>query len=259
MSRRAILCWCAIASSQRDEGTEQSVRGAAPALPLHGLSSGDFVPALGQFLRSAAGLPTAVVTRLTESWKAEQHALAERDLSRLEEHKLCLRVVIGMCRPALRLPRVQREDNEGRLWSFMSPPDRSAMRSAEQTAPRRWRPKTRRVLPPCGRRVDARLLGKPSGLLAAGPLRSGARRLVARRELQVAGALGRADRRLATAWWSILAFRGMLPAGFAVAMGAVVAAVQHRSSLALPLGGGGRLRPAPSAELASYSGQREPG
>ena len=77
-----------------------------PLLYLHGLSSGDFVPALGQFLGSAAGLSAAVVTRLTGTWKAGQRAFAERDLSgvdyvylwadgihvniRLEEHKLCL-------------------------------------------------------------------------------------------------------------------------------------------------------------------------
>jgi hypothetical protein len=35
-----------------------------PLLYLHGLSSGDFVPALGQFLGSAAGLSAAVITRL---------------------------------------------------------------------------------------------------------------------------------------------------------------------------------------------------
>jgi transposase-like protein len=83
-----------------------------PLLYLHGLSSGDFVPALGQFLGSAAGLPAAVITRLTETWKAEQRAFAARDLSqadyvylwadgihvniRLEEHKLCLLVMIGV-------------------------------------------------------------------------------------------------------------------------------------------------------------------
>src|SRR5512135_2336995 len=39
-----------------------------PLLYLHGLSSGDFVPALGQFLGSAAGLSPAVITRLTETW-----------------------------------------------------------------------------------------------------------------------------------------------------------------------------------------------
>jgi transposase-like protein len=82
-----------------------------PLLYLHGLSSGDFVPALGQFLGSAAGL-SAVITKLTETWRAEQRAFAERDLSavdyvylwadgihvniRLEEHKLCLLVMIGV-------------------------------------------------------------------------------------------------------------------------------------------------------------------
>ena len=52
-----------------------------PLLYLHGLSSGDFVPALGQFLGSSAGLSAAVITRLTEPWQAEQRAFAARDLS----------------------------------------------------------------------------------------------------------------------------------------------------------------------------------
>jgi hypothetical protein len=42
-----------------------------PLLCLHGLSPGDFVPALGQFLGSSAALSAAVITRLTETWKAE--------------------------------------------------------------------------------------------------------------------------------------------------------------------------------------------
>jgi len=79
---------------------------------LHGLSSGDFVPALGQFLGLATGLSAPVITKLTEQWKAEQRAFAGRDLSgvdyvylwadgihvniRLEEHKLCLLVMIGI-------------------------------------------------------------------------------------------------------------------------------------------------------------------
>ena len=83
-----------------------------PLLYLHGLSSGDFVPALGQFLGSSAGLSAPVITRLTETWKAEQRAFAARDLSgvdyvylwadgihvniRLEEHRLCLLVLIGV-------------------------------------------------------------------------------------------------------------------------------------------------------------------
>jgi transposase-like protein len=83
-----------------------------PLLYLHGLSSGDFVPALGQFLGSSAGLSAPVITRLTETWKAEQRSFAARDLAsvdyvylwadgihvniRLEEHKLCLLVLIGV-------------------------------------------------------------------------------------------------------------------------------------------------------------------
>ena len=83
-----------------------------PLLYLHGLSSSDFGPALGQFLGSEAGLSAPVITRLTETWQAEQRAFAERDLSgvdyvylwadgihvniRLEEHRLCLLVMIGV-------------------------------------------------------------------------------------------------------------------------------------------------------------------
>jgi transposase-like protein len=83
-----------------------------PLLYLHGLSSGDFVPALGQFLGSSAGLSASVISKLTETWKAEQRAFAARDLRgvdyvylwadgihvniRLEEHKLCLLVMIGV-------------------------------------------------------------------------------------------------------------------------------------------------------------------
>jgi hypothetical protein len=49
-----------------------------PLLYLHGMSSGDFVPALGQFLGSSSGLSPAVITRLTEAWKAEQKDFAAR-------------------------------------------------------------------------------------------------------------------------------------------------------------------------------------
>ena len=53
-------------------------------LYLHGLSSGDFVPPLGQFLGSSAGLSAAVITRLTETWQGEQRAFAARDLSQVD-------------------------------------------------------------------------------------------------------------------------------------------------------------------------------
>ena len=43
--------------------------------------SADFGPALGQFLGSSAGLSGPVITKLTETWQAEQRAFAARDLS----------------------------------------------------------------------------------------------------------------------------------------------------------------------------------
>src|SRR5437899_8457300 len=49
-----------------------------PLLYLHGLSSGDFVPALGQFLGSAKGLSGPVITKLTEQWKSEPRVFCQR-------------------------------------------------------------------------------------------------------------------------------------------------------------------------------------
>ncbi|MET9978982.1 IS256 family transposase [Streptomyces microflavus] len=83
-----------------------------PLLYLHGLSSGDFVPALEQFLGSAAGLSPATVTRLTTQWQADHTAFQDRDLSatdyvyvwadgvhlriRLEEAKAAVLVLMGV-------------------------------------------------------------------------------------------------------------------------------------------------------------------
>lgn len=83
-----------------------------PLLYLHGMSSGDFVPALEGFLGSAAGQSPATITRLTAQWQDDQKAFAERDLSavdfvylwadgvhfnvRLGEDRLCILVVIGV-------------------------------------------------------------------------------------------------------------------------------------------------------------------
>ena len=47
--------------------------------------------------------------------------------------------------------------------------------------------------------------------------------------------LPKADRGLALAWWSVLLLRGVLPAGFAVAMGALVGAVERGEGLIAPL------------------------
>jgi len=52
------------------------------ALPcLHGLSSGDFTAALGQFLGSGAGLSASSVTRLTSQWQDEAAAFGKRPLT----------------------------------------------------------------------------------------------------------------------------------------------------------------------------------
>jgi ABC-type transport system involved in cytochrome bd biosynthesis fused ATPase/permease subunit len=53
--------------------------------------------------------------------------------------------------------------------------------------------------------------------------------------MRLAAALWRADRPMAAGWWGLLAARGVLPAGFAVATGVLVTAVERRSGLAAPL------------------------
>ncbi len=60
-------------------------------------------------------------------------------------------------------------------------------------------------------------------------------RLGGRQELRLAAALWRADRPMAVGWWGLLTARGLLPAGFAIATGVLVAAVERGSGLAAPL------------------------
>jgi putative transposase len=83
-----------------------------PLLYLHGMSSGDFEPALEEFFGSRAGLSASVITRLTKQWQGEQRAFAERRLDdrdyvyiwadgihfnvRLEEARLCALVIVGV-------------------------------------------------------------------------------------------------------------------------------------------------------------------
>ncbi|MEU2248733.1 IS256 family transposase [Streptomyces sp. NPDC019224] len=85
-----------------------------PLLYLHGLSSGDFVPALEQFLGSSAGLSSATVTRLTKQWQNDHAAFQKRDLTgsdyvyvwadgvhpkiRLSQTHSCLLVLMGVRR-----------------------------------------------------------------------------------------------------------------------------------------------------------------
>jgi transposase-like protein len=83
-----------------------------PLLYLHGLSSGDFAPALEQFLGSAAGLSATTIARLTAQWQDDAVAFGKRSLKgtdyvycwvdgihlkvRLEQDKVCLLVMIGV-------------------------------------------------------------------------------------------------------------------------------------------------------------------
>jgi putative transposase len=83
-----------------------------PLLYLHGLSTGDFVPALEAFFGSAAGLSAAAVGRLLGAWQADYEAFCGRDLAdrdyvyvwadgvhfrvRLEQARLCCLVIVGV-------------------------------------------------------------------------------------------------------------------------------------------------------------------
>ena len=76
-----------------------------PLMYLHGMSSGDFAPALSEFFGSAAGLSASVVTRLTAQWQDEHKQFSKRSLAdvdyvycwadgvhfnvRLDEERLC--------------------------------------------------------------------------------------------------------------------------------------------------------------------------
>ncbi len=93
-------------------GKSPGVAEVLPLLYLHGLSSGDFVPALEQFLGSTAGLSGTTVTRLTAQWQDDAKALGKRSLAdsdyvylwvdgihlkvRLEQDTVCLLVMIGV-------------------------------------------------------------------------------------------------------------------------------------------------------------------
>ena len=61
------------------------------------------------------------------------------------------------------------------------------------------------------------------------------KRLSQRNEWKFFSVLPRADRPLAILWWIVLLLRGLLPAGFAIAMGVLIGAVERGESLAYPL------------------------
>jgi putative transposase len=83
-----------------------------PLLYLHGLSTGDFAPALEEFFGTGAGLSPASITRLSEQWQQEREAFERRELSGVDyvyvwvdgihtkvrlgsDDRLCCLVVVG--------------------------------------------------------------------------------------------------------------------------------------------------------------------
>jgi putative transposase len=91
---------------------EPKVAEVLPLLYLHGLSTGDFAPALEAFFGSAAGLSASVVTRLVAQWQADYQTFCQRDLAerdyvyiwadglhfrvRLGQAHLCCLVIVGV-------------------------------------------------------------------------------------------------------------------------------------------------------------------
>jgi ATP-binding cassette subfamily B protein len=67
------------------------------------------------------------------------------------------------------------------------------------------------------------------------PVLAALERLRARDDVRLAAVLPAAGGTLAAAWWTLLVLRGLLPALFAIAMGALVGAVERGDGLAAPL------------------------
>jgi putative transposase len=84
-----------------------------PLLYLHGLSTGDFAPALEEFFGTGAGLSPKTISRLTEQWQQEREAFEKRDLSGVDyvyvwvdgihtkvrlgqDERLCCLVMVGV-------------------------------------------------------------------------------------------------------------------------------------------------------------------
>jgi putative transposase len=98
-----LLPWCR---------RSPQVSAVLPLLYLHGLSTGDFVPALSEFFGDGAGLSGPVVARLTKSWQDEHEEFSARSLAeadfvyiwvdgihfkvRLGEDRLCCLVIVGV-------------------------------------------------------------------------------------------------------------------------------------------------------------------
>ena len=92
--------------------TSPKVNEVLPLMYLHGMSTGDFLPALEQFCGTTAGLSPSTITRLTTDWQREHTEFRKRSFAgkryvymwadgvhfrvRLDETRLCALVLIGV-------------------------------------------------------------------------------------------------------------------------------------------------------------------
>jgi putative transposase len=79
-SSRILAPWCR---------KSPKISEVLPLLYLHGLSSGDFVLALEQFLGGSAGLSAAPVTRLTKQWQDDHTVFQQRNLDEVAVLETC--------------------------------------------------------------------------------------------------------------------------------------------------------------------------
>ena len=126
-----------------------------PLMYLHGMSSGDFAPALSGFFGSAAGLSASVVTRLTTQWEDEHKQFSKRPLAdvdyvycwadgvhfnvRLDEERLCCLVIVGVradgTKEFVAIASARTTTRAGRITDF----SREQLSKTSTTAQRRWR------------------------------------------------------------------------------------------------------------------------
>jgi hypothetical protein len=158
-----------------------------PLLYLHGLSSGDFGPALEQFLGSGAGLSAATITRLTKDWQDEAVAFNKRSLAetdyvyvwgdgihlkvRLEQDKVCLLVMIGVraegTKELVATPKSPRESSRPRT----APSGSRRPRRSPTTSTCSWRSTTARPSTGStyGRPTRSSRPSPPSGSVSGSP------------------------------------------------------------------------------------------
>jgi hypothetical protein len=115
-----------------------------PLLYLHGMSSGDFAPALEGFFGAAAGLSASVI-RLTVQWQTDREAfmarsLADRDYIYVWADGVHFNVRLAeerLCTPGHHRGAQRRDQGAGRDRRWAAGVDRKLGRAATRPAPSR--------------------------------------------------------------------------------------------------------------------------